>query len=33
MLKTNRYEILEDKCSISAEDAKEFAENEFEKLI
>lgn len=32
MLKTNRYEILEDKGSISAEQAKQFAENEFEKF-
>ena len=31
MLKTNRYGILEDKGSISAEEAKKFAENEFEK--
>lgn len=29
MLKTNRYEILEDKGSISAEQAKQFAESEF----
>ena len=32
MLKTNRYEVLESKGSISAEDAKEYAENEFEKF-
>lgn len=32
MLKTNRYEVLENKGTISAEDAKEFAENEFEKF-
>lgn len=32
MLKTNRYEVLDNKGSISAEDAKEFAENEFEKF-
>lgn len=29
MLKTNRYEVLEDKGSISAEQAKQFAESEF----
>ena len=29
MLKTNRYDILDNKGSISAEQAKEFAENEF----
>lgn len=29
MLKTNRYEVLEDKESISAEQAKQFAESEF----
>lgn len=32
MLKTNRYELLNNKGSISAEQAKEFAENEFEKF-
>ena len=32
MLKTNRYEVLENKGTISAEDVKEFAENEFEKF-
>ena len=32
MLKTNRYEILQDKGSISAEQAKQFAESEFEKF-
>ena len=32
MLKTNRYEVLENKGTISAEAAKEFAENEFEKF-
>lgn len=32
MLKTNRYEILDNKGCISAEQAKEFAENEFEKF-
>ena len=32
MLKTNRYEILQDKVSISAEQAKQFAESEFEKF-
>ena len=32
MLKTNRYEVLDNKGSISAEQAKEFAENEFEKF-
>ena len=32
MLKTNRYEVLENKGKISAEEAKEFAENEFEKF-
>ena len=29
MLKTNRYEVLEEKGSISAEQAKQFAESEF----
>ena len=32
MLKTNRYEVLLNKGSISAEQAKEFAQNEFEKF-
>ena len=32
MLKTNRYDILKGKGSISAEMAKEFAENEYEKF-
>ena len=32
MLKTNRYEVLDNKGTISAEQAKEFAENEFEKF-
>lgn len=32
MLKTNRYEVLDCKGKISAEDAKEFAEKEFEKF-
>lgn len=32
MLKTNRYEVLQNKGAISAEEAKEFAENEFEKF-
>jgi hypothetical protein len=32
MLKTNRYEVLENKGKVSAEEAKEFAENEFEKF-
>lgn len=32
MLKTNRYEVLDNKGSISAEQAKEFAENKFEKF-
>lgn len=32
MLKTNRYKVLNDKGSISAEKAKQFAENEFEKF-
>lgn len=32
MLKTNRYDILHDKGSISAEQAKQFAEDEFEKF-
>ena len=32
MLKTNRYDILQDKGSISAEKAKQFAESEFEKF-
>lgn len=32
MLKTNRYEVLDNKGYISAEQAKEFAENEFEKF-
>lgn len=31
MLKTNRYDILENKGSISAEEAKIFAESEFDK--
>ena len=31
MLKSNRYEILADKGSISNEDAKQFAENEYDK--
>ena len=30
MLITNRYEVLENKGTVSAEEAKEFAENEFE---
>lgn len=32
MLKTNRYEVLDCKGKISAEEAKEFAEKEFEKF-
>lgn len=32
MLKTNRYEILDNKGSISAEEAKEFAEKEYDKF-
>ena len=32
MLKTNKYEILKDKGSITAENAKKFAEEEFEKF-
>lgn len=32
MLKTNRYEVLQNKGTISSEKAKEFAENEFEKF-
>lgn len=32
MLKTNRYEVLDSKESISAEQTKEFAENKFEKF-
>ena len=32
MLKTNRYDVLQDKGRISAEQAKQFAENEFEKF-
>ena len=32
MLKTNRYDILQNKGSISAEQAKQFAEDEFEKF-
>lgn len=32
MLKTNRYEVLDNKGSVSAEQAKEFAQNEFEKF-
>ena len=32
MLKTNRYEILQNKGSISSEQAKQFAEIEFEKF-
>lgn len=32
MLKTNRYEVLDCKWKISAEEAKEFAEKEFEKF-
>lgn len=32
MLKTNRYDVLDNKGSISSEQAKEFAEKEFEKF-
>jgi len=32
MLKTNRYEILQDKGSVSAEQAKQFAESEFKQF-
>ena len=32
MLKTNRYDILQNKGSVSAEQAKQFAESEFEKF-
>ena len=32
MLKTNRYEVLDRKGKISAEEAKEYAEKEFEKF-
>ena len=32
MLKTNRYEVLDNKGTISAEQAKEFAEKEYEKF-
>lgn len=32
MLTTNRYEVLQSKGSITAEQAKQFAENEFEKF-
>lgn len=32
MLKTNKYEILQNKGSISSEQAKQFAESEFEKF-
>lgn len=32
MLKTNKYEVLENQGTISAEEAKGFAENEFEKF-
>ena len=32
MLKTNRYEVLDNKGTISSEQAKEFAEKEFEKF-
>ena len=32
MLKTNRYDLLQDKGSVSAEQAKQFAESEFEKF-
>ena len=32
MLKTNRYDILQDKGSVSSEQAKQFAESEFEKF-
>lgn len=32
MLKMNRYEILQDKGIVSAEQAKQFAEGEFEKF-
>ena len=32
MLKTNRYDVLQDKGSVSAEQAKQFAESEFEKF-
>ena len=33
MLKTNRYDILQNKGSVCAEQAKQFAESEFEKFI
>ena len=32
MLKTNRYEVLQNKGNVSAEQAKQFAESEFEKF-
>jgi len=32
MLKTNRYDILQENGSVSAEQAKQFAESEFEKF-